>query len=165
MTVPPDCRNIVGMFKSQRIFDAALNPGLLALAGCQAPPHTLAKATSPGGTKVAYLLEEDSVPLVSTGSTVEVSTVVRPPNHNADLVFRGDDMNGRGFGPVNIMWMSNELLSIGYCSGRISIFRNDWVDAQAQQSNPIEIVLEREPPGQWPKTVPVNRRGPTPPCQ
>lgn len=97
----------------------------LALQGCQPPKmHVLAKTLSPDRQKIAYVLEEDPFPLVSTDTLVLVKPVNRELDKEADLVFRGGDVNGRGFGPVNVRWLPDGSLWIGYCSGRISAYHN-----------------------------------------
>lgn len=126
--------------------------------------HVRAKTLSPDRTKIAYLLEEEPAALVSMDSVVLIVPADRRLDKENDLVFRGGDMNGRHFGPMNIRWERADLLRIGYCSGRTSIFRNLWWDDHVKQPDDTEIILEREPSGEWPTSVPLNRRAGPPPC-
>jgi hypothetical protein len=142
----------------------AILAGLVVLSGCEQPMHVRAKTLSPARTKIAYLLEEEPAALVSMDSVVVIVPTSRRLDNDNDLVFRGGDMNGRHFGPLNIRWDRDDLLVIGYCSGRTSIFRNNWWNNHGKQPDDTEIILEREPSGEWPASVPPDRRAGPPPC-
>lgn len=126
--------------------------------------HVQAKSLSPDHQKIAYVLEEDSLPLVSTDTVVLIKPVNRELDKKADLVFRGGDMNGRRFGPVNVRWLTDGSLLVGYCSGRTSVFHNYWSDVHAADPTELEVVLEKEAPGQWPPSGPPNGQSGPPPC-
>lgn len=143
---------------------SAILAGLGLLSGCEQPMHVRAKALSPDRTKIAYLLEEEPAALVSMDSLVLIVPTNRRLDTDNDLIFRGGDMNGRRFGPLNIRWERNDLLVIGYCSGKTSIFRNQWWENHGKQLDDTEIILEREPTGEWPASVPPDRRAGPPPC-
>lgn len=138
--------------------------GILALSGCRPAMHVRAKTFSPDRTKIAYVLEEEPLPLVSMNTVILVKPTNRSSVAKSDVVFRGGDMNGRHFGPVNIRWLQNDLLWIGYCSGRTSIFRNFWLDAQSDGPEEIEILLKKETPGRWPPSGAPNGQSGPPPC-
>ncbi len=142
--------------------------GILSLALCACSPkvHVVSQASSPDRSKVATVYEEEALPLVGTSSFVYVTPANRKLDKTADLVFRGDDMNGRNFGPLDLLWSDASRLHIGYCSGRTEIYRNYWFDRKADRPDLTEIVvaLDLEPPGQWPAYRPLNTRGGPPPC-
>ncbi|MBP2275563.1 MULTISPECIES: hypothetical protein [Sphingomonas] len=143
---------------------SAILAGLVLLSGCEQPMHVRAKTLSPDRTKIAYLLEEEPAALVPMDSVVVIVPTNRRLDNDNDLVFRGGDMNGRHFGPLNIRWNHDDLLVIGYCSGRTSIFKNNWWDNHGKQPDDTEIILERELSGEWPASVPPDRRAGPPPC-
>ena len=126
--------------------------------------HERARLLSPDGQKIAYVLEEEPVPLVSTETLVLIKPINREIDNSADLVFRGSDMNGRRFGPVNIRWLTDGSLWLGYCSGRTAVFRNYWLDSHADNPTELEVVLEKEAIGQWPSSGPPNGQSGPPPC-
>jgi hypothetical protein len=138
----------------------------LAVSGCSPKVHLVAESKSPDNRKIARVYEEEALPLVGTSSFVYVTPLNRAQDENTDLVFRGDDMNGRNFGPLNISWSDATHLHVGYCSGNTETFRNNWFDHKAERPDLTEIVvaLDLEPPGQWPASRPVNTRGGDPPC-
>jgi hypothetical protein len=138
----------------------------MALVGCSPKTHQVAQVSSPDKSKVATVYEEEALPLVGTSSFVYVTPSSRPLDEQADLVFRGDDMSGRNFGPLNIGWSDATHLHVGYCSGRTEIYRNYWFDRKADRPDQTEIVvsLDLEPEGKWPASRPLNTRGGSPPC-
>ena len=121
-------------------------------------------AASPDGSKIAYVVTDEDEPLVSTGMYVFIKSKGRTLNYNSDLVFRGGDMNGRNFGPLDIGWASNGTLRIGYCDGRTEQFRNRWLDAGDVSHPETEILLVKEAPGVWPASRPTEARAGPPPC-
>ena len=138
----------------------------MALVGCGPKVHQVAQVFSPDKSKVATVYEEEALPLVGTSSFVYVTATSRPLNKLADLVFQGDDMSGRNFGPLNVGWSDATHLHIGYCSGRTEVYRNYWFDRKADRPDQTEIVvsLELEPEGKWPANRSVNTQGGSPPC-
>lgn len=150
------CRSLVSAYVA---FTA-----LLILQGCQAPAmHVRAKFLSPDHRKVAYVLEEKALPLVSTDTVVLIKPIDRPLDERADTVFRGGDVNGRHFGPVDTHWLQDGSLWVGYC-GRTSIFHNYWSDVHAKDPAELEVILEKEAPGRWPESGPPNGQSGPPPC-
>jgi hypothetical protein len=138
---------------------------LLPLQGCHPPAmHVRAKSLSPDHQKLAIVLEEDPLPLVSTTTVVAIKPINREIDEKADTVFQGGDMNGRRFGSVNVGWLKNGSLWIGYCSGRTSIFHNYWSDVHADNPAEVEVVLDKEAPGRWPQSGPPNGQSGPPPC-
>jgi hypothetical protein len=138
----------------------------LAAGGCSPKVHLVAQSISADKSKVATVYEEEALPLVGTSSFVYITPANRPLDKTADLVFRGDDMNGRNFGPLNLSWSDATHLHIGYCGGRTEIYRNYWLDRKADRPDLTEIVvsLDLEPPGHWPANRPMNTTGGPPPC-
>lgn len=128
------------------------------------PVHLAAQAISPDRSKIALVYEEEIRPLVQTYTFVYIKPVDRPLDKRTDLVFRGSDMSGRGFGPVNVGWPSNDDLSVGYCSGRTEIFRNVWADLHAALPIELTVQLDQETPGTWPSSTPLNKQAGPPPC-
>ncbi len=136
----------------------------MANGGCKPSVHMVSQAVSPDKSKVAFVYEEEARPLVETYTFVYIKPVGRPLDERNDLVFRGGDMNGRAFGPVNIQWSDDGLLHIGYCSGRTEIFRNAWADVRAALPVELAVELDLESQGAWPVTTPPDRRAGPPPC-
>ena len=138
--------------------------GAVALRACQAPWHVLSTSIAPDHRKIAYVMKADDMPLVGTDMVVAIKPADRDLDLNADVVFRGEDMDGRGFGPINIRWLPDGSLWVGYCSGRTSIYHNSWWDVRAKDPQEIAVVLEREPVGHWPANGPPNGQSGPPPC-
>jgi hypothetical protein len=138
----------------------------LVVSGCSPKVHLVAQSKSPDNSKIARVYEEESLPLVGTSSFVYVTPLNRAQDEKADLVFQGDDMNGRNFGPLNISWSDATHLHVGYCSGRTEIYRNYWFDRKAERADLTEIVvaLDLEALGHWPASRPLNTRSGDPPC-
>lgn len=133
------------------------------LGGCGVPSHEVARAVSPDGSKVALVYEEEPRGLVQTYTFV----YVRPANRDLkkrDLVFQGGDMNGRDFGPVNVTWVGNRTVMVGWCAGYTSIFRNLWADWSRDPEDQVQVQLYQQPEGDWPPSIPLERRAGPPPC-
>ncbi|HEY1631067.1 MAG TPA: hypothetical protein VGF56_07110 [Rhizomicrobium sp.] len=138
---------------------------ILLIAGCSRPAtHVVAQAVSPDRSKIAVVYAEDPLPLVGASSFVYIHPAARPVDRDVDLVFQGDDMDGRNFGPVNIQWSDNDHLDIAYCDGRTETYRNYWFDRRAKQPAELVVALDFEPRGEWPPATPPQRRAGSPPC-
>lgn len=136
-----------------------------SLVGCGRPArHVVAQATSPDGTLVAIVKQEEPTPLVSMDSLIFIKPVSRDLDENSDLVFRGGDMNGRRYGPLNIRWQDNDHLWIGYCTGRTAIYRNTWLDGHSATPKELRISLDKEAEGHWPVGGPPKGSAGPPPC-
>ena len=95
---------------------------LMLIAGCHVPVHEVARAESPDRSMVALVYQEEPRGLIETDTFVYIKPSSRKLNNHNDLVFRGGDMDGRAFGPVNVQWAGANSLIVGYCTGRTQIF-------------------------------------------
>ncbi len=75
-------------------------------------------------------------------------------------MFEGENASGRGYRDLNLTWLDNHKLEIGFCDGTI-----DKVSPSAMVvGRLLEVRLIRERSGGWPASIPPERRGPEPPC-
>lgn len=113
---------------------------------------------------MAFVMEEEPVPLVTTDSFVFIKPAARSLDEQSDLVFEGGAMSGRLYGPVNLRWQKNGSLWIGYCDGGTNIYRNNWSDSHSSAPVQLEVLLEREQQGQWAASGPPKGSAGPPPC-
>lgn len=137
--------------------------GLGALTACSIPE--VSKFPSPDGQLVAKLVDDrGGGAMTSAYESVEIC-----PQHSwqfqCKTVFEGENVGGRAdaselFGPMNISWRNPRTLTVSYCDGSVD------KTVPAVRVNDIDIAIEivKETHGDWPPSVPPNRREGSAPC-
>lgn len=79
--------------------------------------------------------------------------------------FEGETMGGRAtrswlFGPMNISWKDAHALTVAYCDGDVG----ETIPVVHVGDADITIELVKEAHGNWPSTVPADRRMGSAPC-
>jgi hypothetical protein len=136
--------------------------GLAALTACSPEISTF---PSPDSRLVARLLDyRYGGPTVPADEKVEICPQDGPP-FQCKTVFTGESMDGRAgpsglFGPMNISWRDARTLTISYCDGNLG----DIVPAVRTHDIVVVVELVKEARGDWPSSVPPDRRMGSGPC-
>jgi hypothetical protein len=142
---------------------ALVSVELSALTAC-GPPE-INTFTSPDGRLVAKIIDyRGGGPTVSADEKVEIY----PQDgllFRCKAVFEGENMGGRAissglFGPMSISWRDARTLTISYCYGSVG------TTVPAARANDVDIAIElvKETHGDWPSTIPSERRMGPGPC-
>jgi len=144
------------------IFCAVIGCALLTVA-CDVTE--VSSFPSPDRKFDARLLDDRGAsPTVSAYETVQIRSHqgIWP---TTDVVFQGANMGGRAtrsvlFGPLNVSWPDEKTLLIEYCDGDVQ----RHVSHLVRDGVTLTVKLVQEPHGNWPSSIPVDRRMGSPPC-
>jgi hypothetical protein len=132
-----------------------------ALAGCTAAETV--EYPSPDGKLIARLIDDrGGGPATSAYQTIEI---VDADSGERQRVFEGENISGRRnsavlFGDINVSWSEPRILLIAYCSGKVTAS----MDRFNLSGTRGRVKLVREQRGEWPSSVPADRRNGPPPC-
>jgi hypothetical protein len=132
--------------------------GLVTIAACDRVE--VSEFRNPDGKLVAKLLDDRGAGAATSAYQKVIIETAEPGTRTSVTVFEGEDTSGRSFGDLNLSWLNNGTLAIGFCDGTIDSVSQSALVA----GRPVKVQLVPEKRGDWPASIPPERRWPEPPC-